>query len=290
MAKQSGKNSKSKSGWKAAPQSARTVGLSSIMDDLHQFSYPPELRIGRPRGASVSRPPVSAPAKKTPKPSEPVQQETPLSALAEVATCLWYIKTKHFKREWQNEDTADDDPRTRRTLGRLNKGADALKKCGLEVADPTGKRYPTGGEAMMRPLDFVPTQGLTYEKVTEAVMPLVYWHGRLIQRAEVFVAVPPAAEVKQDVSITLEGNKADTGGVAGGQSAEGKGSPTGDGPRTASIEQPVSNTECPMEGDPDAPSKEPPMATRTCESTQQKTDLATNATNDTASAGAGEQA
>ncbi len=177
----------------------KIAGLSDLMDDLRQCAYPTEWRITRPPNPILPLQPVATPTPELPKPAELVREvdppETPLSALAEVATCIWYLKTKHFKREWHNEDTSDDDPRIRRTLGRLNKGTDALRKCGLEVADPTGKRYPTGGEAMMRPLDFVPTQGVAHEKVTEAVMPLVYWHGRLIQRAEVFVAVPPTAAV-----------------------------------------------------------------------------------------------
>jgi hypothetical protein len=138
-------------------------------------------------------------------PSKPATPAVPPLALAEVASCLWYLKTRHFKRDWNNEDTTDDDPRTRRTLGRLNKGVDALKKCGIEVEDPTGKRYATGSEAMMKPLDFAQTEGLTYEKVSETVSPLIYWNGRIIQRAEVFVAVPmavPAQTVRETPAPT----------------------------------------------------------------------------------------
>jgi len=294
MAKRSGKNDKNKSGRKAALQPVRAGGLQAILDDFRQVQHPIEFRIVLPSSPILPPQPATAPTKKSPKIQEPVrersQQETSLIALAEVATCLWCLKTKHFKREWLNEDTTDDDPRTRRTLGRLNKGADALKKCGLEVADPTGKRYPTGGEAMMRPLDFVPTQGLTYEKVTEAVMPLVYWHGRLIQRAEVFVAVPPTADVKGDTPVPMERNNANTGGEAEDQSAEGRRTPSGDGQRTTSNEQPAPKAECPTVEGPVAPSEVSPVTLCSCDSTQQKTGLAANTTNNTASAGTGEQA
>jgi len=261
MSKHNGKDKKNKAGWKVAPRSVRVGGLSSIRDDLCQILlYPPELRIERPRASNKSRHPVSAQAKKSQRGTEPAreerQHETPLLALAEVATCLWYIKTKHFKREWHNEDTTDDDPRTRRTLGRLNKGADSLKKCGLEVADPTGKRYPTGCEAMMRPLDFFPTEGLTYEKVTEVVRPLVYLNGQLIQRAEVFVAVPMASAVERDTppKKTDDSHSRTQGGAT-------------------------------------APSDHPPAPQCPCEErSPQKPESAIGATNNTASAETGEQA
>lgn len=258
MAKRSGHRNKSESGGRAATSLVGAGGLLDLIDEMRQSQHPIEFRIVRP-GMPIRLPqPIAAPAKISPPTLEPSsagrQPETPLSALAEMATCLWYIKTKHFKREWQNEDTADEDPRTRRTLGRLNKGADALKKCGLEVADPTGERYPTGGEAMMRPLDFVPTQGLTYEKVTEVVMPLVYWHGRLIQRAEVFVSVPPPAEVKRDTSLPADSNPVGTDGGAG--------------LLTETL----------------------PTPPRPCDNTQPKSELATSATRKPASAGTGEQA
>ena len=293
MAKQSGKSSKGKDGGKAAPKSIRGSKLSSLRDDINQLCYPPELRIGRPLRPISARPLELLPAKIPPNVPEPVQQESPPSALAEVATCLWYIKTKHFKREWQNDDTADDDPRTRRTLGRLNKGADALKKCGLEVTDPTGKRYPTGGEAMMKPLDFVPTQGLTYEKVTEAVLPLVYLHGRLIQRAEVFVAVPPAAEEKRDTApVPPEGSTAEAAVDAptGPTSAEGMGTVSVEAPQAASTEQPDPAAACVADGGPAEPSTESISASGASENAQQKMTLTTNATNDTASVETGEQA
>lgn len=194
MTKRSG-NKKGKAG---GSSTSSGYGASGFMEDLRQRAYPREWRIDQASGLILVPKLQSGSKPDQARSRKPVREErqpgVSPTALAEVATCLWYLKTKHFKREWHNDDTADDDPRVRRTLGRLNKGADALKKCGIEVVDPTGKRYPSGGEAMMRPLDFVPTQGLTFDKVTEAVMPMVYWNGQLVQRAEVFVAVPKTEE------------------------------------------------------------------------------------------------
>ncbi len=116
-------------------------------------------------------------------------------ALADLATCLWYLQTRYFKRRWGAADGPEEDPRARRALGRLARGIDALQAAGVVVQDPTDQRYPPGADAYLRPLQFQPTAGLSVEKITETVTPAVFWSDRLIQRGEVFVAVPlPAAD------------------------------------------------------------------------------------------------
>lgn len=196
MAKRSGRAKKKAPG--SGPRRAIAPdSFLGLMEDVRQASVEPAHRISPPVRRFRPTKIVTETAVAVPKPKKAERVESDmiaaLPALAELANCLWYIKTRHFKREWQDESATDDDPRTRRTLGRLNKGADALKKLGLEVEDPTGKRYPTGGEAMMRPIDIVPTQGLTYDMVTEVTTPLIYWKGAVVQRAEVFVATPMVA-------------------------------------------------------------------------------------------------
>jgi hypothetical protein len=84
-------------------------------------------------------------------------------------------------------------------LGRLNRGLDALKAHDVEIQDPTNKRYQPGSEGTMRPIQFDPTPGLDHQRVAETVVPIIYLKGRIIQRGEVFVAVPvegppPASE------------------------------------------------------------------------------------------------
>ena len=180
---------------------------SSILDAIRQWWYPAEFRIGPP-----GLPPDALALAKTerrvsPNVEEPEHSTAPSDGpasnqfVAEVATCLWYLKTKHFKRDWEDDGAedngADDGPRVRRALGRLNRGIDALRENGIEVQDPTNTRYPQGGEGMMRPIQFQPTAGLTVEMVTETVVPIVYRNDQLIQRGEVFVAVP-----KEDVTTT----------------------------------------------------------------------------------------
>ena len=168
---------------------------NSLLDGLRQFvCFPAEFRISEPAGsADLGAADLEAggglPNREQGAAPGPAASD---DVLAEVATCLWYLKTKFFKREWANEDGSDPDPRVRRALGRMSKALDAIKEAGFEIQDPTNKRYPQGGENLMKPIQFQPTDGLTFDKVIETATPIIYRDGQLIQRGEVFVAVPPS--------------------------------------------------------------------------------------------------
>ncbi len=204
----------------------------SMLDSIRQWLFPPEFRISPPcpspnssqstveeaatiPDANAELPNTSqSSAEGTTVPDANEEPQTIPSTdgppanqlIAEIASCLWYLKTKHFKKAWGNDATddgdTDEDPRVRRAIGRLNRGIDALKDNGIEIDDPTNKRYPPGGEGMMRPLQFQPTAGLTCEMVTETVTPIVYRNGQLVQRGEVFVAVPQEIPQKEPQSAT----------------------------------------------------------------------------------------
>jgi hypothetical protein len=179
---------------------------------------------------------------------------------------LWYLKTKHLRQAWDDDGTGDnandDDPRVRRAIGRLNRGIDALKGSGIEIEEPTNKRYPPGGEGMMRPLQFQPTAGLTFETVTETVAPIVYRNGQLIQRGEVFVAVPgddvtagaePSTSSAKVVGLRGAGDSADklTDDVGMDEPVAGN-QDVGDGTEAAeSSEAPQDTTEPKQGGDED---------------------------------------
>jgi len=122
-----------------------------------------------------------------------------LRTVAEMATCLWYLKTKFFKREWNNDDISHDEPSARRALGRINRGIDALKAANIDVQDPVDKRYPPGSESLMKPSDFLPKEGLTYAKVESTVVPIIFFGDQLIQQGEVFVAVPKSGSAPPNI-------------------------------------------------------------------------------------------
>jgi hypothetical protein len=171
----------------------------SMLDSIRQWFFPAEFRIAPPSlSSNIATVTGDRTGLHTVEPEQPLATSVDPQAsnrfVAEVATCLWYLKTKHFKQCWADDgsegNSTDDDPRVRRAIGRLNRGIDALRESGIEIEDPTNKRYPPGSEGMMRPLQFQPTAGITFETVTETVAPIVYRNGQLIQRGEVFVAVP----------------------------------------------------------------------------------------------------
>ena len=170
--------------------------VRSAPADIRQLRFPTEFRIAAPSlpldaPETVETEPQAAPVAHDAG-QQPAPHDLPASdqLVAEFATCLWYLKTKHFRREWGDTGSSDDDPRVRRALSRLNKSIELLTESGIEVDDPINKRYPQGGEGMMRPIQFLPTAGVTFEVVSETVAPIIYREDRLIQRGEVFVAVP----------------------------------------------------------------------------------------------------
>ncbi len=172
-----------------------------MLDSLRQvLLYPAEFRIAPLRGGTV--PPV------IPLVEPPLGTEAPGAKtdrddriLSEVATCLWYLKTKHFRQSWDTEDRVEDDPKARRALGRLNNCLAALKAGNIEIQDPTNKRYPPGSGHLMKPVQLQPTPGITVEKVVETVKPIVFRDGRLIQQGEVFVAVPEESLHASETSV-----------------------------------------------------------------------------------------
>jgi hypothetical protein len=169
----------------------RAAGLRpSALDAVRQSLQPAPFRIGLPDLSSGDAGEGGDGAAPPPAARPDAEQPSTARMLADVATCLWYLRTRHFRKPWGPDDGSEEEPRARRALGRLAKGIDALQAGGVVVEDPTGKRYPSGGEAYLRPIQFQPTAGLTFEQVSETVVPVVYWRDRLIQRGEVFVAVP----------------------------------------------------------------------------------------------------
>jgi hypothetical protein len=110
--------------------------------------------------------------------------------VTELVNCLWYLKTKYFRRKLLDDADDESDPRARHALRRIDRSLKALEAVSIRLVDPTGTRYPPGGEGMMSPLQFEPTAGISMDTVSETFRPLVFSGNRLIQRGEVFVSVP----------------------------------------------------------------------------------------------------
>jgi hypothetical protein len=112
------------------------------------------------------------------------------SITCELASCLWYIKTKQLGRKWSDTSTADPDPRTSKTLGRIARCEGVLARHKVVVIDQTGQRYVPGSEGFMKPLDMLPTPSITHDTIQETIKPAIQINGGIVQTGEVFVAVP----------------------------------------------------------------------------------------------------
>lgn len=169
---------------------------SGPLDDAPRVHLPKTTanrRRRRPAPEAVGNAPMPAPDRLASADGvrEPAREHAfHADVVSELATCLWYLKTKYFKRQWLDEEGANPDPRARHALRRLDRAIRALGGAGITLVDPTGTRYPPGGEAMMTPLQFEPTAGLSMDTVSETARPMVFSGNRLIQRGEVFVSVP----------------------------------------------------------------------------------------------------
>jgi hypothetical protein len=165
----------------------------SIWDKVRQLCYAPEFRISAPASPAAleaGQLEVSGVVEGGHRQNDRREATTTNQVLIELATCLWYLKTKYFKRPWPETDISDDDPRIRRALTRLNKSILVLAESGVEVHDPIKERYPYGGTSTMRLIEHLPTAGVTVEQVSETIAPMIHRNSRLIQRAEVFVSIP----------------------------------------------------------------------------------------------------
>ena len=223
-------NPKKKTNKRKAP------ALGILLEDLGQHAYPREFRIDQQVLVHQAQLPTDEGVDKPPKKPRPPVEVAAVEALAGAANSLWYLKTKFFKRDWANDDGYDDDPKVRNALGRLLKGIDAIKLAGIEIEDRTNMRYPEGGGNLMKPINFVPTEGLTYHKVTETTKPIIFYKDQLIQPGEVFVAVPmePAAAGTTQAPEPIEAFPAPTGESAPPPQGSSRASRTSKQPRDAS--------------------------------------------------------
>jgi hypothetical protein len=157
-----------------------------IIDEVRQQMQPTEYR-------------VAPPAEAAPTPAQPAGQRSAIPLIIELVNCLWHLKTKHFRRKWSDEDNADEDPRTRRALGRLNRGMAALTQSGIAVIDRTGERYVAGSEGSMRPAQLLPTVGITFDMVADTIRPAIMLDGQMIQAGEALIAVPRPIQTAPDL-------------------------------------------------------------------------------------------
>jgi hypothetical protein len=125
------------------------------------------------------------PARKQQATADAELPPTDLKALVSIATNAWRAKTKMV------------DPTTgevREEMKRVDRHIEAicrnLAEVGIVIRDHTGAAYDEGQP--MKVVACKPTLGLDKKRVSETLLPSIYWNNRLVQNGEIEIATPLA--------------------------------------------------------------------------------------------------
>jgi hypothetical protein len=170
----------------------RSIGLSFARAwmNLRQWRYPSAFWIPDPdREPEAVDPGPSTPphAETAPGVAERRPDAELLVLLVETATHVWRVRRRTSQLDRESL------PRELKQIHRHVEAAwDTFHAAGLEVRDHTNARYVAG--MALRVLAFQPTEGVGVEVIQETLKPSIYFRDRLLQRGEVIVATPQAAE------------------------------------------------------------------------------------------------
>jgi len=110
-----------------------------------------------------------------------------LQTLVSIATNVWRAKSKML------------DPLTgevREDMKRLDRHIEAICRnlvdIGIVIRDHTGEVYDEGQP--MKVIASKPTHGLQRKRVSETLLPSIFWKDRLVQNGEVEIATPATAD------------------------------------------------------------------------------------------------
>jgi hypothetical protein len=116
--------------------------------------------------------------------------------LAAIATNTWRAKTKMA------------DPVTgeiREEMKRVGRHVEAiyrnLAELGIAIRDHTGEAYDEGQP--MKVVASKPTAGLDRKRVSETLLPSIFWKDCLIQNGEIEIAIPITPDASPDNETTL---------------------------------------------------------------------------------------
>lgn len=126
---------------------------------------------------------TAKPMRKEQAPAEGALPTDYLKALVSIATNAWRAKTKML-------DATTGE--VREEMKRLNRHVEAiyrnLAEVGVVIRDHTGDAYDEGQP--MKVVASKPTPGLDKKRVSETLLPSVFWHNRLVQNGEIEIATP----------------------------------------------------------------------------------------------------
>jgi hypothetical protein len=112
-----------------------------------------------------------------------------LKALVSIATNAWRAKTKMLDTEKLLTPATDN---IREKMERVDRHIEAihrnLAEVGIVIRDHTGDLYDEGQP--MKVVASKPTQGPDKKRVSETLLPSIFWNNKLIQNGEIEIATP----------------------------------------------------------------------------------------------------
>jgi hypothetical protein len=120
-----------------------------------------------------------------------------VKALTSIATNTWRAKAKVL-------DSATGE--VREEMKRVDRHIEAiyrnLAEVGIVIRDHTGDVYDEGQP--MKVVASKPTQGLGKKRVSETLLPSIFWNDRLVQNGEIEIATPLASHKSDEPQQTSQ--------------------------------------------------------------------------------------
>ena len=115
-------------------------------------------------------------------------------AIASIATNTWRAKTK-----MTNPVTGEIRDEMKRVARHVEAIYRNLAELGIVIRDHTGDAYDEGQP--MKVVASKPTSGLDKKRVSETLLPSIFWNDRLIQNGEIEIAVPITTDGSTEAEI-----------------------------------------------------------------------------------------
>jgi hypothetical protein len=126
---------------------------------------------------------TTKPQRKEQAPAEAGVPTECLKALISIATNAWRAKTKMV--DVTTGEVREEMKRVDRHIEAIYRN---LAEVGVVIRDHTGDAYDEGQP--MKVIASKPTPGLDKKRVSETLLPSIFWNNRLVQNGEVEIATP----------------------------------------------------------------------------------------------------
>lgn len=150
---------------------------------IRNLDFSPEMEITKLVETVMS---LGSAGQKQPAPADAEAPPDHLKVLVSIATNAWRAKMKML--DATTGEVREDMKRVDRHIEAIYRN---LAELGLVIRDHTGDAYDEGQP--MKVIASKPTPGLAKKRVSETLLPSIFWNNRLIQNGEIEISTPPTA-------------------------------------------------------------------------------------------------